>query len=62
MPNYSVFTISKDGKRQKMTTCQKYGAAIELAQTYYGEGARGAWVESADADEPVVKFKIGETA
>lgn len=62
MPNYSVFTISKDGKRQKRMTCQKYGAAIELAQIYYGEGARGAWVESADAEDPVIKFKIGEVA
>ena len=43
-------------------TCQKYGAAIELAQIYYGEGARGAWVESADAEDPVIKFKIGEVA
>ena len=60
MPHFAVFVINKEGKRERVASSTSYGFAVSVAQSNYQEGARGAWVETDGADDPVVKFKLGE--
>lgn len=60
MPHYAIFVISKEGRREKIGEATAFGYAVQRAQSAFQEGARGAWVETDGADDPVVKFKLGE--
>lgn len=60
MPHFAVFVVRKDGKRERVSSSTSYGFAVSLAQEVFQRGARGAWVETDGADDPVVKYKLGE--
>jgi len=60
MPHFAVFIINKEGMLERVASSTSYGFAVSLAQDAYQGGARGAWVETDGADDPVIKFKLGE--
>lgn len=60
MPHFAVFVINNEGIKERRSSSTSYGFAVSLAQEAFQRGARGAWVETAGADDPVVKYKLGE--
>lgn len=60
MPHFAVYIVTKDEKRTKIASATSYGHAIAMAQDAFQEGARGVWVETDGADDPVIKFCLGE--
>lgn len=60
MPHFATFVISKEGKRSKIASGTSYGYCVAMAQDAYQSGAKGAWVETDGADDPAVRFKIGD--
>ncbi|MGD9724896.1 MAG: hypothetical protein AB7V39_00610 [Nitrospiraceae bacterium] len=60
MPHFATFKINREGKREKVGNTTAYGHAVAMAQDAFQEGARGAWVETDGADDPVIKFRLGE--
>lgn len=60
MPHFAVFVINKEGKRERLSSSTSYGFAVALAQDAFQSGARGAYVETDGADDPVIKYKLGE--
>jgi hypothetical protein len=61
MPHFTGFIITEDNKRQKVITSTSLGHAVAMVQSeFQNTGAKSGWVETDGADDPVVKFKIGE--